>query len=411
MSDHRHEIDGRDYSEACPAYLAAPHERLDALRSATAIAWDTAQKQHLIVRYGAVKRVLQDPAMLRERSAANPESSVARTFEAAPDFVPERKHGAAVLIFKDGEEHQRLRQLIGEAFLARVKRARPQIENVVGQVVGALAPPGQSFDLVQDYAIPVPVRVIASLLGLPERDHGAVRGWSEDIALGFNPFRTEAEDGRRWRAVRAMLDYFSERLAISRHEAGADLISDWAALQRNGAALSDKEIVDHSIMMLTAGNLSTTDLIANAAARILRDPDARLALAKGAEGLTGVIEETLRLDPPVTTTDRITPSVLDIEGCPLQRGEVMTVSLLAANHDPAVYAEPHRFDAARPPRQHLAFGAGAHICLGAPLARMEAQIALQALFDRFPNLTLLDAEVRLRAVPGHLGPERLIVRG
>lgn len=411
MSEQGTKIDGRNYSEISPTFLAEPHTRLDALRSQTAIAWDEAQKQHMIVRYGAARRVLQDPALLRERAAANAQSAVARTFDAVPDFVPERKHGAAVLIFKDGEDHKRLRKLIGETFLARVKQARPEVKRIVEEVVGALAPAGQSFDLVQDYAIPVPVRVIASLLGLPDCDHAQVRGWSEDLALGFNPFRTEEEDAKRWRAVRAMLDYFVGRLELAKRAPGANLISDWAALQQRGAALSDKEIVDHSIMMLTAGNLSTTDLIANAALRILRDRVARSALAIGAEGVTAIIEETLRLDPPVTTTDRIAPAALDVEGCPIARGDVMTVSLLAANHDPDTYPTPHCFDAQRPARQHLAFGAGAHICLGAPLARLEAQIALQALFDRFPDLDLLDADVRLRAVPGHLGPERLMVRG
>jgi cytochrome P450 len=375
------------------------------------LAWDETQKQYFVVRHGAVRRVLQDRTLLRERSRAGAGTAVAGTYEAPPEDIVERKNGAQVLIFKDGEDHIRLRSLIGGAFLARVREARPVVEAIVRDAVAALPTAGAAFDLVAQYAIPIPVRVIATLLGLPQSDHAKVRAWSDDLALGFNPYRIQEEDARRWQAIREMLVYFRGRLEVARATKTSDLISDWVSLKERGAHLSEAEIVDHCIMMLTAGNLSTTDLIANAALAILRDGGLREKLRRD-DGLVGaIIEESLRVDPPVTTTDRIVARAGEVADCPFSEGDVLTTSLLAANHDPEVFADPHCFDAARPARPHLAFGAGAHICLGAPLARLEGQAAIQELFARYGDLQLLDKNVHLRPVPGHRGPSRLMVRG
>ncbi len=404
-------IDGREFSEICPAYLDQPHARLDPLRERGSLAWDASQNQYLLVRHGAVRTVLQDRTLLRERSRAGAGTAVAGTYEAPPADIVERKNGAQVLIFKDGEDHARLRTFIGGAFLARVRQARPVVEAIVRDVVSALPAGGVAFDLVAQYAIPIPVRVIASLLGLPQSDHDKVRLWSEDLALGFNPYRTQDEDGRRWQAIREMLVYFRGRLEAARATKTPDLISDWASLNEQGAHLSEAEIVDHCIMMLTAGNLSTTDLIANAALAVLRDGSLRDALLRDSSLVDAIIEESLRMDPPVTTTDRIVARDGEVADCPFRQGDVLTNSLLAANHDPDVFTDPHRFDVARSARPHLAFGAGAHICLGAPLARLEGQAAIRELFARFRDLQLLDEDVRLRPVPGHRGPLRVMVRG
>lgn len=403
------QIDGREFSELCPHFRAAPHQRLDDLRRRTGIAWDASQAQYLMLRHDEVRAMLQDRSLLRGRERANPQSAVGKTYEAPPEDIVERRNGAQVLIFKDGEDHQRLRRLIGAAFIARVRTARDMVERIAREAAAAL--PDGEFDLVNAYAIPIPVRVIATLLGLPEADFARVRAWSDDLALGFNPYRTPEEDQRRWQAIREMLAYFKRRLALAHEQKGEDLISDWAALNEAGEPLSEAEIVDHCIMMLTAGNLSTTDMIANAALALLRDSEARALIRREPERIGAVIEESLRIDPPVTITDRIAPADIEVSGCPVRKGDVMTASLLAANHDPDTFADPHRFDAARPPHPHLAFGAGAHICVGAPLARIEGQAAIRALFARFPDLALVEENVNLRPVPGHLGPEQLIVRG
>jgi cytochrome P450 len=255
-------IDGREFSELCPIYLGQPHARLDSLREREAMAWDASQNQYFLVRHGTVRHILQDRTLVRDRSQAGAGTTVAGTYDAPPEDIVERKNGAQVLIFKDGEDHVRLRSLIGGAFLARVRGARPVVEAIVRDAVAALPTAGAAFDLVAQYAIPIPVRVIATVLGLPQSDHAKVRAWSDDLALGFNPYRTQEEDARRWQAIREMLVYFRGRLDVARATKTPDLISDWVSLNEQGAPLSEAEIVDHCIMVLTAGNLSTIDLIA-----------------------------------------------------------------------------------------------------------------------------------------------------
>lgn len=197
---------------------------------------------------------MQDSTLLRDRSRAGAGTAVAGTHDAPLEDIVERRNGAQVLIFKDGEDHVRLRTLVGGAFLARVREARPVVTSIVRDVVAALPAGGVAFDLVTHYAIPIPVRVIATLLGLPQSDHSRVRAWSDDLALGFNPYRTQQESGRRWQAIREMLVYFWGRLEVARSTKTSDLVSDWLSLKEQGADLSEAEIVDHCIMMLTAGN-------------------------------------------------------------------------------------------------------------------------------------------------------------
>ncbi|MBL8550530.1 MAG: cytochrome P450 [Hyphomonadaceae bacterium] len=373
------------------------------------MARDEALGEYVVTGYEACRRVLQDARLLRDRKRASPGSAASRTYDAPPDDVPERKNGAGVFIFMDGEDHRRLRRLIGDPLLARVRTGRPLVEKVVRRTLSAL-PTSGAFDLVDDYAIPIPVGVISTLLGLPEKDHERVRAWSDELVLGFNPFRTKEEDARRWKAVRSMLDYFGARVEAARKQKTEDLISDWVALEEQGAGLSEREIIDHCVMMLTAGNLSTTDLIANAARAVLEDPALQARVREDPNVLSEVIEESLRVDPPVTTTDRIAPGEMSVGGCPMHGGDVMVTSLLAANHDSGVYEQPHVFKIDRPARQHLAFGAGARICLGAPLARLEASVALRELFAQRPDLTLV-GDVSLRPVYGHHGPKSLRVVG
>lgn len=405
----RVEIDGSEYSESCPRFAADPHAKLDALRQRAPLAWDRSQQQFISLDYALTRALLQDPTLLRDRKRAKPETAVARTFEAAPDFVPERRQGADVVIFADGEDHARLRRLIAEPFLARARGAREMVGAIVAAQLDQLAGLGSEVDLVADYAIPIPVRVIATILGLPREDHALVRRWSGDLALGFNPYRTPEEDQRRWRAVRAMIDYFTDRMKRAEMAPADDLISDFVCARERGEPLSEKELVDHCIMMLTAGNLSTTDLIANACHTLLCDELLRARLLADRSLAGAIVEESLRVDPPVTTTDRIAPSETMLGGERLSCGDVVTASLLSANHDHAAYSNPHAFDVDRPARQHLAFGAGAHICLGAPLARLEGQLAVAMLFERYPEVTLLQRPL-LRPVPGHLGPEALLCR-
>jgi cytochrome P450 len=201
-------------------------------------------------------------------------------------------------------------------------------------------------------------------------------------------------------------------LESRRSEPGDDLVSDMARLQAQGEPLTDQEIVTNLSALLVAGNLTTTDLIGNAVRILLRRPEELAKLAADPALISAAVEETLRFEPPVDVTGRIASRDMTVGGCPIRATQAMSLSLRAANRDPAVFEDPHRFDITRKKSPHVAFGGGAHICIGAPLARLEAQVALSRLFARFPRLRLADPEAPLvwRTLPFFRGLERLDVR-
>jgi hypothetical protein len=213
-------------------------------------------------------------------------------------------------------------------------------------------------------------------------------------------------------AEHALFTYFSEAFEARRAAPRDDLISDMMRLQAEGSALSDLELQINLGALLIGGNLTTTDLIGNGVRLLLTNP-AELAKLRADPGLIGaVVEEILRFDSPVDLTARIASRDMEVGGRPVRATQAFTLLLRAANHDPEVFDDPHRFDVSRPHKPHLAFGGGAHICIGAPLARLEAQVALSKLFQRFPDLRLAEPEAppAWRALPFFRGLERLELR-
>jgi cytochrome P450 len=189
-----------------------------------------------------------------------------------------------------------------------------------------------------------------------------------------------------------------------------DLVSDLVALQAQGAEISDDEIRINCNTLLIAGNLTTTDLIGNGARLLINHPEELAKLRSQPDLISSVVEEVLRYEPPVDSTARVASRSMDVGGCPVAPRDPFAISLRAANRDPEVFKDPDRFDVTRERVAHVAFGGGAHICLGAPLARIEAQAALGQLFARYPAISLLDADPEWRPLPFFRGLERLRVR-
>jgi len=292
----------------------------------------------------------------------------------------------------DDPDHARVRGALQAALFPRIAWARPTVEAIVREQLGRL--PAGDFDVLADYAAPIPIAVIGSVLGVDTADHARFRAWSEAVLHVFNPAANAAERNAGKAAPRD------------------DLISDLVAVQAKTGQLSDSEIRVNCMNLLLGGNVTTADLIANGVNLLLRHPG-ELAKLETDPGLIGAaVEEILRFEPPTEGAQRVASADLALHGCPIRARQVAAVMIPAANRDPAVFSRPHRFDIARREGAHIAFGAGAHICIGAPLARLEARVAIAALFERFPNLALADPDApeQWRTAPFFRGLTRLWVK-
>jgi cytochrome P450 len=265
--------------------------------------------------------------------------------------------------------------------------------------------------VMADFAVLVPIDVIARILGVDETRLAEFRHWSEGVIQFLNPFRTEVQTKQLVESATALSAYMKDLIGARRASPRDDLVSDMVALQAEGAPITDGELSVNLQSLLVGGNLTTTDLIGNAVRLFLLHPEQLEKLKTDPSLINSAVEEVLRYEGPVDITGRIASRDLDIGGCPVKKTQSILLSLRGANRDPDTFAEPHRFDIARKQSPHVAFGGGAHLCIGAPLARLEAQVALPAFFARFPKLRLAnpDAPPRWRSLPFFRGLQELPV--
>lgn len=302
-------------------------------------------------------------------------------------------------LFLDPPDHTRLRKLAQQAFAPRVVRAlEPEIAATVDGLLDAMAAAG-SADLISGLAYPLPVAVICRLLGVPVEDESRFSSAAALVAQALDPIMSitgapDPEADARLEAGAWLREYLGELVEQRRADPREDLISALIAAEEGGDQLTADEIVATCNLLLIAGHETTVNLIANAAQEMLRNPEHWAALAADAELAGAIVEETLRFDPPVQLVMRIAGADMRIGGQDIQAGDTMLLLLAAAQRDPDMYDEPDRFRPGRESLRHLSFGLGPHFCLGAPLARLEARVALSKLTARFPG-------ARLNADPGY----------
>ncbi|WP_019633032.1 cytochrome P450 [Actinomadura atramentaria] len=292
----------------------------------------------------------------------------------------------------DPPDHTRLRRLVSKAFTPRlVERLRPRVTALVDDLLAAAH---GSTDLIAALAYPLPVVVISELLGVPPEDHERFKAWSDALARGLDPdFLLPADElARRDEARAEFAAYFRELAARRRAEPRDDLLSALVAVSDGGDALSEEELLGTCILLLVAGHETTVNLIGNGALALLRNPDQLARFRARPDGVAAAVEELLRYDPPVQLTLRTALTDTDLGGTPLRRGSLVLLLTGRANRDPAAFADPDRLDLARyadgtHAARHLSFGQGIHYCLGAPLARLEGQVALAKLFERDVRLS------------------------
>lgn len=316
----------------------------------------------------------------------------------------------------DPPEHDRLRGLVNKAFTPRaIELIKPRITEIAHDLLDAVE--GQSeIDFIETFATPLPILVIAELVGVPPSDRDRFTAWMNRRSFSPADFTNEAALVRRFEeqrlVVSAVADYLRERVELRRAEPGDDLISRLIEVEADGDRLAEAEMISLCAVLFGGGILSTTGLLGSGLLTLLRHPDQMQLLRRDPELLPSAIEEMLRYTPPVTSVSRFTRQETEIAGCPVGTHRTLTPSLIAANRDPAVFDDPDRFDVTREENRHLSFGAGLHYCIGAPLVRAEAAGALQVLLQRYEHIEMAtpfeDVEWVLRS--GFLGPRSLPLR-
>lgn len=330
-------------------------------------------------------------AVLRHPASSSDRLKSTAAQRAIADGAEARPFGPPGFLFLDPPDHTRLRRLVSKAFVPKVVKAlEPEI---VGLVDGLLRDVDGTFDAIAGLAYPLPVAVICRLLGVPLEDEPEFSAASGLLAQSLDPFVTvtgSAGDGfeDRMRAARWLRGYLRDLVASRRRTPGDDLMSGLIQVEESGDQLTEDEIVATCNLLLVAGHETTVNLIANAILALLRDGGQWSALATNPERVGAVIEETLRYDPPVQLVGRIAGEDMVIGGVTVAKGDNMLLLTAAAHRDPAAVDRPDEFDPDRPTIRHLGFGKGPHFCIGAPLARLEAAVALTALTSRFPNAAL-----------------------
>ncbi|HTT76641.1 MAG TPA: cytochrome P450 [Candidatus Binataceae bacterium] len=356
-----------------PKLLDGPPRQLNLFMPATVVA-----------RYADVVRVLHDHEHFTVRRPETPLRQRLNVFGGAP-----------TILTADPPVHTRLRKLVSKAFTPkRVRELEARIREITGELLLNLAEQAE-FDAMAALANPLPVIVIAELLGVSAADHAQFKQWSNDLISSFGQDAGAEPSPAGLAAREALHGYLADAIEMRRANPANDLISALVSARDESDALSESELLAFVVLLLLAGNETTTNLIGNGLLALCRYPDQQQRLRENRELVPKAVEEMLRYDPPVQMTVRIPTVAVNVGGTEIPSGSLAFILLAAANRDPAKFPHPELFDIGREPNEHVAFGEGIHFCLGAPLARLEGAIAIESILKKFPRLQLAKPDARL----------------
>ena len=403
-----HNLSGKTLTSADPVFREDPHPAYDRLRGMPKPAAIADYGCRFVTRHDQVLQGLKHRSFSVDARNAAPGSYMRQV---AGTGVRESQGDAAYeppLVLLDAPAHRHIRALVSKAFNPNtIEAMRPRVQQITTVLLDALQDREQ-IDFIADFAAPLPTMVILEMMGLPLEYSTDFKQWSEDILWGYDPERDRATQTRLREGYLGMARVFREALADRRRNPGTDLISALVQARDADASLTELQVISLCTQLMVAGNVTTTDLMGNGIYALLTHPQQLAWLLDHPAAVPDAVEEMLRYDCPITETARIALVEDKYAGCLAHPGDTFTLSLSAANRDPAVFDKPHEFDLQRVPHNHVGFGSGIHVCLGAPLARMESQIGLGEFLARYPAFALDEARPgRRRALPFFRGFETL----
>lgn len=368
-----------------PVFIADPYPVYAELRKHHPVLYNRDTNQWLVSRHADVNALLRDRRLGRSYLHQSTHAEMGRPDE--PEWhAPFWQLVRNGMLDREPPDHTRLRRLVSRAFTARtVEGLRGRIQTLVEGLIDDLGD-RREVDLVQEVAEPLPVTVIAELLGVPEADRARLRPWSADICLMYELNPSDESASRAVRASREFSDYLRALSRRRRAEPRDDLISALALVVDEGDQLTEDELIGTCVLLLNAGHEASVNLAGNALWALFRNPD-QLALLRADPALVPrAVEELMRYDTPLPMFERWVLEDIEIARVTIPRGQELAFQFASANRDPAVFDRPDELDIRRHPNPHIGFGAGIHYCLGAPLARLEFGILLDALLRRFPRM-------------------------
>ncbi|MBZ0285455.1 MAG: cytochrome P450 [Anaerolineae bacterium] len=379
-----------EFSPLSPEFQANPYPVYDMLRvNAPVFFWDQ-WGIWFLTRYEDCAALLKDARLAHEIQNVMSREELGLPPEPPAEYQPYMEMVRGWMLFRDPPTHTRLRMLVHKAFTPRmVENLRGRAQAITDRLLDAVQDKKQ-MDIIQDLAVPLPVTVIAEMLGVPTDEQDLFRGWSRDLAGTLELTDSPEVYERGTAATVAFSAYLRDLANARRKHPQDDLMSALVAAEEAGDKLTEQELIATCILLLVAGHETTTNLIGNGMLALLRHPEQLEKLRNDPVLIKPAIEEVLRYDSPVQMTSRMVMTDMEFQGQHLRKGSQVSFMLGAANRDPEQFANPDQLDISRESNPHLAFSNGIHYCLGAPLARLEGQIAISTLLKRLPKMGLLD---------------------
>ena len=370
-------------------FVADPYEQLKALREIGKPVWHEGMQIFLAARHSDANDVFRN-------------KSLGRIFtDKSPEFEWETfnwLHSDSIL---DSEppKHTRLRSLVAKAFNRnKIEGMRPAVERITQQLLDAIdekVKSGETFDLIADYAEPLPVKIIADLLGFPESEEHLLRPWSQSIVKMYEVNPSEQYQIEAKKAAGEFAEYVRDLAEHRKTNPGQDLITDLAMVEENGEKLNSHELVATCVLLLNAGHEASVNAFGNGMVAALKRPDQAELLRKNPRAITeSALEEFMRFDAPLHLFERTATVDTELGGVKIEKGQKIAALIGSANRDSSVFERADEMDLTRDPNPHIGFGAGIHFCLGAPLARLEMSVSLPALWEKYPHMQLAGEPVR-----------------